>query len=90
MQCLPAALSLKQALNLMTKLREVANENNVGLMKVGISPLRVAELAKLIAEQKVAASNASAVLRKLREKDQSAESAAQEAGVILTSDTRRD
>ena len=55
----------------MTKLREVANENNVGLMKLGIAPLRVAELAKLIAEQKVAASSASAVLRSLRERDQS-------------------
>ena len=44
-------------------------------------------MAKLIADQKIAASSASAVLRKLREKDQPAEQAAQEAGVILVSDT---
>ena len=77
----------KQALNLMTKLREVANEQNVPLIKLGIGPGRVAELAKLIAAQKVAPSNASAVFRKLREKDQPAESAAAEAGVIMASDT---
>jgi aspartyl-tRNA(Asn)/glutamyl-tRNA(Gln) amidotransferase subunit B len=77
----------KQVLNLMTKLREVANENNIGLMKLGIGPARVAELAKLIAEQKVAASNATVVLRSLREKDQPAEQAAAAAGVILSSDT---
>ncbi len=77
----------KAALNLMTKMREVANELSLPLTKLGVAPARMAELAKLIADQKVAASNASVVLRKLREKDQSAESAATEAGVILTADT---
>jgi aspartyl-tRNA(Asn)/glutamyl-tRNA(Gln) amidotransferase subunit B len=77
----------KQVLNLMTKVREVANENNVPMMKLGIGPARVAELARLIAGQKVAASSASAVLRKLREKDQPTEKAAEEAGVMLASDT---
>jgi aspartyl-tRNA(Asn)/glutamyl-tRNA(Gln) amidotransferase subunit B len=77
----------KQVLNLMTKLREVANENNMPVMKLGIGPVRIAELSKLIAEQKVAASSASAVLRTLREKDQTAEQAAAAAGVILSSDT---
>ena len=76
----------KMALNLMTKLREVANEVNLPLRRLKIPATRVAEVARLIAGQKIAASSAAAVLRALREKDQSAESAAQEAGVVLVSD----
>ncbi|HZL35412.1 MAG TPA: Asp-tRNA(Asn)/Glu-tRNA(Gln) amidotransferase subunit GatB [Tepidisphaeraceae bacterium] len=76
-----------QAINLMTKLRQLSNEANVPLIKLGISPARVAELARLVSEQKVAASSAVLVLKSIMEKDRSAEQAAGDIGAILVSDT---
>ena len=77
----------RAALNLMTKVREVANEANVPMLKLGVAPARLSELAKLVAEQKVAASSAAVVIRALHGKDQSAGDAAEAAGVILANDT---
>jgi aspartyl-tRNA(Asn)/glutamyl-tRNA(Gln) amidotransferase subunit B len=66
----------------------IANEKGVTLGKVGFNPRRIAELADLIAQNKLAAAEpAGKVLQRMLEKDQPAEHIARELGLMQVSDT---
>src|SRR5271154_6089021 len=68
--------------------RRLANERNVPLCSIGIKPRRLAELANLIAQGKLAAAEpAGLVLQKLLEHDAPAEQVAGELGLIQVSDS---
>ncbi len=67
--------------------RRLANEKSVALSGIGISPVRFAEIAKLIDHNKISASSAGAIFDKLREKDAPAEQLAAELGLMQVSDT---
>jgi aspartyl-tRNA(Asn)/glutamyl-tRNA(Gln) amidotransferase subunit B len=68
--------------------RRLANERNVALSSIGIKPQRLAELANMIAQGKLAAAEpAGLVLQKLLEHDAPAEQVAGELGLIQVSDT---
>ncbi len=79
----------KRASTLMEALREMSNERQTVLIKLGAKPARVAEVAKLVADNKVAASKevAKAIIGRMIEKDSPAEQAATELGLIQVSDT---
>lgn len=75
---------------LMEALRELANERGEARpTALGIAPTRVAEIAKLVQENKIAASKETAkkIVAALAENDAPAEQAAQSLGLLQSSDT---
>ena len=74
---------------LMESLRELANDTGTRLTKLGVSPQRIGEIAKLVADNKIAASKeiAKKIVSALAEKDSSAEEAARQLGLLQSSDT---
>ncbi|MEM7807658.1 MAG: Asp-tRNA(Asn)/Glu-tRNA(Gln) amidotransferase subunit GatB, partial [Planctomycetota bacterium] len=79
----------KRAAALVETLREVANEKNESFEAVALPASRVAEVAKLVQENKIQASKETGrrVLESLMEKDQPAETAAESLGLIQSTDT---
>ncbi len=73
---------------LMECLRELANERGVGAAKLGVSAARVAEIATLVAENKIAASKETAkkIVNALVDKDEPAEEAAKSLGLLQSND----
>ena len=74
----------------MEALRELANERGESRPRaLGITPTRIAEIAKLVQENKIAASKETAkkIVACIAEKDDTAESAAQCLGLLQSSDT---
>ncbi|MGE5608010.1 MAG: Asp-tRNA(Asn)/Glu-tRNA(Gln) amidotransferase GatCAB subunit B, partial [Bacillota bacterium] len=68
--------------------RRIANERGLALGQVGFNPQRIAELANLIDQNKLAAAEpAGKVLEKLLERDASAEQIASDLGLLQVSDT---
>jgi aspartyl-tRNA(Asn)/glutamyl-tRNA(Gln) amidotransferase subunit B len=68
--------------------RRIANQKNLPLSGIGLKPNRLAELANLLAQNKLAASEpAGLVMERLLERDGSPEQIAQELGLIQVSDT---
>jgi aspartyl-tRNA(Asn)/glutamyl-tRNA(Gln) amidotransferase subunit B len=67
--------------------RRLCNERACALSDLGILPQRVAEIAKLIDENKVAPSSAGAIFDKLMEEDAPAEQIAKALNLIQTSDS---
>ena len=67
--------------------RRLCNERSCALHELGITPQRVAEIAKLIDDNKLAPSSAGAVFEKVIERDAPAEQLAKELGLIQVSDT---
>jgi aspartyl-tRNA(Asn)/glutamyl-tRNA(Gln) amidotransferase subunit B len=68
--------------------RRIANQRNVPLADVGIKPNRLAEVANLVAQGKLAAAEpAGLVLERILERDGPAETIAAELGLIQVSDT---
>jgi aspartyl-tRNA(Asn)/glutamyl-tRNA(Gln) amidotransferase subunit B len=88
-QSVAAGADAKRAANLLLSHgRRIANVRNVPLERLGIRPNRLAELAKLIDENKLApAEPAGKVLERLLERDAPAEQVASELGLIQISDT---
>jgi aspartyl-tRNA(Asn)/glutamyl-tRNA(Gln) amidotransferase subunit B len=80
---------VKRASTLMEALREMSNERNLPLVKLGVAPARVAEVAKLVCENKLAASKETAkqVLSRIVEQDAPAEEAATTLGLLQSTDT---
>jgi aspartyl-tRNA(Asn)/glutamyl-tRNA(Gln) amidotransferase subunit B len=74
---------------LMEALRELANDTGKSAVKLGVSPQRIAEIAKLVTENKVAASKETAkkIVSALAEKDAPAEEMAKQLGLLQSSDT---
>jgi aspartyl-tRNA(Asn)/glutamyl-tRNA(Gln) amidotransferase subunit B len=67
--------------------RRIANERGVPLGQLNLPPNRLAEVARLVDENKIAAAEpAGKVLERLLERDQSAEAVATELGLIQSSD----
>ena len=67
--------------------RRLCNERGCALNELGILPERVAEIAKLIDQNKIAPSSAGAIFDKLIEEDAPAEDLAKSLGLIQSSDT---
>jgi aspartyl-tRNA(Asn)/glutamyl-tRNA(Gln) amidotransferase subunit B len=67
--------------------RRLCNEKGCTLSELGILPERVAEIARLIDESKVAPSAVGAIFEKLMEEDAPAEDVAKSLGLIQQSDT---
>jgi aspartyl-tRNA(Asn)/glutamyl-tRNA(Gln) amidotransferase subunit B len=86
---LAAGAPAPRASALMEALRELANENGTGTISLGVPAARVAEIAKLVADGKIAASKETAkrIVKALAEKDSSAETAAGALGLLQTTDT---
>lgn len=87
-QVISAGAEAKRAANvLLSHGRRLANERGVPLAKLGIQPQRVAEVAKLIDQNKIAAAEpAGKILERLMEKDGPAEAVATELGLIQAND----
>jgi aspartyl-tRNA(Asn)/glutamyl-tRNA(Gln) amidotransferase subunit B len=83
-----AGASAKRAANLiLSHGRRLANERGVALGQLGLDPGRLAEVAKLVDENKVAAAEpAGKVLERLLDSDAPAEQVAGELGLIQSSD----
>ena len=81
----------RRASTLMEALREMSNERGVPLAKLGVQPQRVAEVAQLVAGNKLAASKEAAkrVIAAVAERggNVSAEQAAADLGLIQSADT---
>jgi aspartyl-tRNA(Asn)/glutamyl-tRNA(Gln) amidotransferase subunit B len=73
----------------MEALRELANETGTQLVSLGVSPARVGEIARLVADNKIAASKETAkkIVAALAERDAPAEEAAKRLGLLQSSDT---
>jgi aspartyl-tRNA(Asn)/glutamyl-tRNA(Gln) amidotransferase subunit B len=67
--------------------RRLANEQSKPMAELGILPARVAEIAKLVDANKIAASSAGAIFDRLLAKDAPAEQIAAELGLMQVSDT---
>src|SRR5439155_7111000 len=67
--------------------RRLCNEKACALNDLGILPERVAEIAKLIDDDKLAPSSAGPVFDKLMEEDAPAEQIAKSLNLVQTSDT---
>jgi aspartyl-tRNA(Asn)/glutamyl-tRNA(Gln) amidotransferase subunit B len=78
-----------RASSLMEALREIANDTGKSAVKLGVSAHRIAEIARLVTDNKIAASKETAkkIIAALVEKDASAEVAAQQLGLLQSSDT---
>jgi aspartyl-tRNA(Asn)/glutamyl-tRNA(Gln) amidotransferase subunit B len=72
---------------IISQVRRLCNERSCALNDLGILPERVAEIAKLIDDSKLAPSSAAAVFDKLIEEDAPAEQIAKSLKLIQTSDT---
>ena len=74
---------------LMECLRELSNERETHLTELGVSPGRIAEIAILANENKIAASKeiANKIVNQLMTKDAPAEQVAKDLGLLQTSDT---
>ena len=79
----------KRAAVLVETLREAANDARIAFTDLSIAPARVAEIAALVSDSKIQASKETGrkVIDALLEKDQSAEAAASELGLMQSSDT---
>ena len=72
---------------ILTHGRRLCNERACSLSELGILPERVAEIAKLVDDNKLAPSSAGAVFDKLIEEDAPAEQIAKSLNLIQSSDT---
>ncbi len=85
---LQAAGGSRRVANLiLTHGRRLANERSVPLTRINISPQRIAEVALLIDQNKLAASSAGPIFDRLAQADGVPESIANELGLIQVSDT---
>ncbi len=85
---LQAAGGSRRVANLiLTHGRRLANERSVPLTKINITPQRIAEIALLIDQNKLAASSAGPIFDRLAQADASPESLAAELGLVQVSDT---
>lgn len=86
---LAAGAEPARASTLMEALREMSNEKEIPLTQLGVRPERIAEIGTLVAQNKIAASKetAKSIIAALVGRDQSAEAAARELGLIQVSDT---
>jgi len=84
-----AGASAKRVANLiLSHGRRIANERALPLGRLNLKPARLAELARLIDENKIAAAEpAGKVMERLIEQDAPAEQIANELGLIQSSDT---
>ncbi len=67
--------------------KRIANEKGVSVGALGIEPQRLAEVAQLMDQNKIAAGSAGAIMEKLIEADAPAEKLAAELGLMQVSDT---
>ncbi|HEX8520643.1 MAG TPA: Asp-tRNA(Asn)/Glu-tRNA(Gln) amidotransferase subunit GatB [Tepidisphaeraceae bacterium] len=88
-ETIAAGADAKRVANLLLSHgRRIANERQVPLGQLKIKPQRLAELAKLIDQSKLAAAEpAGKVLEKLLDQDAPAEQVAQDLGLLQSSDT---
>jgi len=87
-QALAAGADPKRAGNLLINvLGQLANRQSKPIYELGLAPQRLAEVAALIDQNKVAASNALPLIEKLLETDSPASTAAEGLGLLQTSDT---
>jgi len=88
-QILAGGVDARRASSLMEALREVSNDRNVPLPKLGIGAQRVAEIGQLVAGGKIPANKESArkLLESLMTKDRPAEQAATDLGLLQSTDT---
>jgi aspartyl-tRNA(Asn)/glutamyl-tRNA(Gln) amidotransferase subunit B len=88
-QILAGGVDARRASSLMEALREVSNDRNVPLPKLGIGPQRVAEIGQLVVSGKIPANKESArkLLESLMTKDRPAEQAATDLGLLQSTDT---
>jgi aspartyl-tRNA(Asn)/glutamyl-tRNA(Gln) amidotransferase subunit B len=88
-QAIAAGASAKRVANLiLSHGRRLANERSLPLSKLNLKPNRLAEVAALIDQNKIAAAEpAGKVLERLLETDAPAEQIASELGLIQSSDT---
>ena len=86
---LAAGAEPARASTLMEALREMSNDKNIPLTKLGVRPERVAEVGALVTQNKIAASKetAKSILAAIAQQDIAAEQAAQQLGLIQVSDT---
>ena len=86
-QALAAGGEAKRVANLvLSHGRRLSNERGVPLQDVGVAPARVAEIARLIDANRIAASSAGALFDKLADNDAPAEALAAELGLVQVSD----
>ncbi|HEY8665780.1 MAG TPA: Asp-tRNA(Asn)/Glu-tRNA(Gln) amidotransferase subunit GatB [Tepidisphaeraceae bacterium] len=74
---------------LMEALRELANEKGMRQVNLGVTPQRMGEIARLVAENKIAASKETAkkIVAAIVEQDQPAEDAAAKLGLLQSTDS---
>jgi aspartyl-tRNA(Asn)/glutamyl-tRNA(Gln) amidotransferase subunit B len=78
----------KRAANLLINvLQQIANSQGKAVHELGIAPRRIAEVAGLIDQSKIAAASAVAIFGKLAEGDGDPAALASELGLVQTSDT---
>ena len=87
-QTLAAGADPKRIANLLlSHARRISNERNIPLARLGLRPNRLAELAQLIDQNKLAASEpAGKVMEAMLERDESPQSIAQSLGLLQLSD----
>jgi aspartyl-tRNA(Asn)/glutamyl-tRNA(Gln) amidotransferase subunit B len=73
----------------MESLRELANETGTGTISLGVAPSRIAEIAKLVAADKIARNKETAkkIVSALAEYDAPAEDIARQLGLLQSTDT---
>jgi len=86
---LSAGAPARRASTLMEALRQLSNERGVAVADMGIAAGRIAEIARLVEAGRIAASKetAGSIIARLAEKDQPAEQAAADLGLIQSNDT---
>jgi len=86
---LTAGAETRRATSLMETLREMANEHAVSPAALGITGSRLAQVAALVAQNRIAAGKetAKSILTMLARQDISAEAAATQLGLLQVSDT---
>jgi aspartyl-tRNA(Asn)/glutamyl-tRNA(Gln) amidotransferase subunit B len=83
-----AGAEARRAGNLVVNvLAQLANKAGRPVASLGIAPARLAQVAALMDQNKIAASNAPVLLEKLMQADADASAAAAELGIMQTSDT---
>jgi aspartyl-tRNA(Asn)/glutamyl-tRNA(Gln) amidotransferase subunit B len=87
-QAIAAGADPKRTANLLlSHARRISNERNIPLGRLGLRPNRLAELAQLIDQNKLAASEpAGKVMEAMLERDESPQSFAQSLGLLQLSD----
>ncbi len=88
-QILAGGVETKRASALMEALREMSNEQNIPLLKLGIKPARVAEIGALVSAGKIPANKEAAkqLIGALAKQDRPAEQIATDLGLIQSTDT---